>query len=172
MDCPGIFLARMRSWWQRRHRRRRRRRHHRRRPSRRRYRLAMRKERSRNRLQGLRHRLWWQRPLPEILERGDRLRALSEKAQRLLDARLAHSRQQVAALIRTLEAVSPLSALTRGYVIVTQAGGDAITRARQAKTGEAIELNFQDGVVDAVAQGQRPPPQRWRTPRTGTEPGK
>lgn len=131
--------------------------------------LAIRTERSRNRLQGLRHRLWWQRPLPEILERGDQLRALSERAQSLLNARLAHSRQQVAALIRTLEAVSPLSALTRGYVIVTQAGGDAITRARQVKAGEAIELNFQDGVVDAVAQGHRPPPQRWRTPGTGTE---
>ena len=126
--------------------------------------LAARMAQSRIRLEGLRQRVWWRHPRPIMMECAATLRTLLQDAQRSLQARLRQNRQQVDSLVRTLEAVSPLSALARGYAIITRPGGGAITHSQQAAAGEAIEVNFHDGLIDAVAQGQRPLPQRWRTP--------
>lgn len=126
--------------------------------------LALHLGRSRGRLDGLRRRLQWQHPRPRIAECAAALTGLLQEARRLLNARLKQSHQQVGALVRTLDAVSPLSALARGYAIVTRSDGDALTSSQQAAAGEAFEVNLHDGLIDAVAQGRRPLPERWRTP--------
>lgn len=48
---------------------------------------------------------------------------------------------------QTLEALSPLAVLSRGYSLVTDPEGRSISRARNLAKGDALELVFQDGRV-------------------------
>jgi len=56
-----------------------------------------------------------------------------------------------------------LSALARGYAFVTRAGSP-VTRAEQVSLGDRIEVNFHDGLIEALSQGQQPLPDKWRGP--------
>jgi len=50
-----------------------------------------------------------------------------------------------------LEAVSPLAVLARGYVLVTDVAGHALTQAAAVAQGAALRLRFADGTVGATA---------------------
>ena len=126
--------------------------------------LAQRLAQLRSHCNELRRRLFWRHPGPRLADSAAAVQALLGNAKRLLAAKLRHDQERVEALARTLQAVGPLSALERGFAIVTRAGGAAVTRAEQAPLNEAIEVNFHDGAVEALAQRRRPLPQRWRTP--------
>lgn len=126
--------------------------------------LAQRLAQLRSHCNELRRRLFWRHPGPRIAESTAAVQALLGNAKRLLAAKLRQDQKRVDALARTLQAVGPLSALERGFAIVTRAGGAAVTRAEQTPLNEAIEVNFHDGAVEALAQRRRPLPQRWRTP--------
>ncbi len=54
-----------------------------------------------------------------------------------------------------LEAVSPLAVLARGYVLVTDAAGHALTQAAAVPPGAALRLRFADGTVGATADADR-----------------
>ncbi len=54
-----------------------------------------------------------------------------------------------------LEAVSPLAVLKRGYVVVSDAAGHALTESGQVRPGERLRLRFCDGEVAATADGTR-----------------
>jgi exodeoxyribonuclease VII large subunit len=55
-----------------------------------------------------------------------------------------------------LESVSPLAVLARGYVLVTDPAGVAITQSAAVKPGAKLRLRFADGEVRATADGGRP----------------
>jgi exodeoxyribonuclease VII large subunit len=81
----------------------------------------------------------------------ERRRALAEMRQRLLPmARrlVPDHRQKLAELVRTLNALSPLPTLARGYAIVTDdATGAAITSVRHVSTGDKLRTQLSDGQV-------------------------
>ena len=52
-----------------------------------------------------------------------------------------------------LEAVSPLAVLKRGYVVVSDADGHALTESGQVRPGQHLRLRFCDGEVAARAEG-------------------
>ena len=52
-----------------------------------------------------------------------------------------------------LEAVSPLAVLRRGYVVVSDQDGHALTESGQVRRGQLLRLRFCDGEVDARAEG-------------------
>ena len=54
----------------------------------------------------------------------------------------------------TLEAMSPLSVLSRGYAAVSR-GEEAITRAKEVSVGDRLKIRFSDGEVDAVAESMK-----------------
>ncbi len=54
-----------------------------------------------------------------------------------------------------LEAVSPLAVLKRGYVVVSDIAGHALTELGQVRPGQHLRLRFCDGEVAAVADGGR-----------------
>ncbi len=54
-----------------------------------------------------------------------------------------------------LEAVSPLAVLKRGYVVVSDASGHALTESGQVRPGQRLRLRFCDGEVGAQADGGR-----------------
>ncbi len=52
-----------------------------------------------------------------------------------------------------LEALNPLSVLTRGYAVVSKEGIDALS-ASDVAVGDTLKIRFADGTVDAVATGK------------------
>jgi exodeoxyribonuclease VII large subunit len=60
---------------------------------------------------------------------------------------VAHKRQQLANLSRTLQAVSPLNTLSRGYSITRNSKGQTINNANQLKDGDVIETQLQHGKI-------------------------
>ena len=75
--------------------------------------------------------------------------------ERLISAqekRLAQNRQRFVGLTASLEAMSPLKVLTRGYAIASDAEGCCVKSAAQLTSGDKISLRFADGGADCVVK--------------------
>jgi exodeoxyribonuclease VII large subunit len=66
---------------------------------------------------------------------------------------LSSRREKLLPLIRTLNAVSPLATLERGYAIVSIEGGAILRNAAHAKPGTVIEARLAQGSVRAKVEG-------------------
>ena len=71
-------------------------------------------------------------------------------------AALREARARLDGTAARLESVSPLAVLARGYALVTDPAGAAITHAAGVKPGTRMRLRFADGEVRATADGARP----------------
>jgi exodeoxyribonuclease VII large subunit len=67
-------------------------------------------------------------------------------------ARLHSSRERLAPLVRTLDAVSPLATLGRGYAIVSSEGGGILLNAKDAAPGSIIEARVAVGKIRAKVE--------------------
>ncbi len=76
----------------------------------------------------------------QLEDLASRLRYISEQ-------QLESKQQQLANLCRTLQAVSPLNTLSRGYSITQTADGKTITDADQAQSGEQIISRLHHGEI-------------------------
>jgi exodeoxyribonuclease VII large subunit len=114
----------------------------------------------RRRLQERRERLRWLMGRAALLSPSTRLtqqRLLLESlvarlyraGQHALDSR----RERLLPLVRTLNAVSPLATLERGYAIVSLEGGDILRNAADAKPGTFIEARLAHGRLRARVEG-------------------
>lgn len=74
-----------------------------------------------------------------------------ERLTRAMDKRLERYANGVAALCNRLEAMSPLSVLSRGYAAVS-VSGRSVMRAKEIQAGERIKIQFTDGAVYATAE--------------------
>jgi exonuclease VII large subunit len=96
---------------------------------------------------------------------ADRLVARLEAAMKDL---LTERRQRAAALVGTLDALSPLGVLSRGYARVRKEGR-LVRSAVQAVPGEAVEVELADGAlhceVKEVEWRSRPAPDGSRAVR-------
>jgi exodeoxyribonuclease VII large subunit len=54
-------------------------------------------------------------------------------------------KQQLAALSRTMQAISPLQTLSRGYAIVTNESGKSLTKSSQVKSGDTVYTRLHSG---------------------------
>ena len=115
-----------------------------------------------SRVDALRRSLWLLRPARRIATHRQTLERLTNSAHRLISNRMQSGQANLDALARTLEAVSPLATLERGFAIITRPDGQPITSANSLAMGEAFQANFSDGAVDAVAQNKRPVSERLR----------
>lgn len=101
---------------------------------------------------------------------------LRDAKQRLASARLApalvqrpiaESRERLAALARLAEQLHPEKPLSRGYAMVLDAAGKAVTSAAKAEKEPVLGIKFADGTVQAVpgasprkaASRDKPPPE-------------
>lgn len=109
----------------------------------------------RERLGWLARRLELTHPRTRLAARAQRLDELEARLSRALRRGLAESRQRLAAAARTLQAVSPLATLERGYAIVTTAQGDVVRRAGAVAPGTAIEARTAAGTLLATVTGHR-----------------
>ncbi len=116
---------------------------------------------------------------PAVLQRGardaqtrlDRARLVPSLVQRPLEQK----RAQLDALARLASQFHPEKPLERGYAIVRDSAGKALTSKQQAAKEAVLKLQFKDDVLeiarDSAAGSSAAPakPMRKRTPETGTQ---
>lgn len=88
---------------------------------------------------------------------GQRLQYLAERLPRAMQDRLNVRRQHVQGLAQTLQAVSPLATLGRGYSILLDARGQAIRAAGQTRPGQCLTARLGEGTL-TVRVLEAPPP--------------
>jgi exodeoxyribonuclease VII large subunit len=81
------------------------------------------------------------------------LEDLRQELYRAWRQTLSSRREKLLPLVRTLNAVSPLATLERGYAIVSVDGGAILRNAADAKPGTIIEARLARGRVRAKVEG-------------------
>ncbi|MBI4082853.1 MAG: exodeoxyribonuclease VII large subunit [Candidatus Lambdaproteobacteria bacterium] len=98
--------------------------------------------------------------------RPDRLTPMHRTAARSLHRRLgpalrrhvARLRERLDAQAGLLDSLSPLTVLKRGYGVVLDAAGRALTTIRGVAPGDALRVRLQDGTLDAEVNQVHPKP--------------
>jgi len=75
------------------------------------------------------------------------LEDLNSRLVYLSQLNIENRQQQLANLSRTMQAVSPLNTLSRGYSITRDANGETVSNARQLRKGDLISSEFKQGKV-------------------------
>jgi exodeoxyribonuclease VII large subunit len=93
---------------------------------------------------------------PDHLVREYRLRhdALAARLEHALKERVSRAEHRLKLAARTLDAVSPLATMTRGFAIVTRADGTVITDADSVGIGDEIEARLARGRLRARVAGK------------------
>lgn len=106
----------------------------------------------RARLERLQARLRHARSQLRVHDPARRLAALRQRlvALRLqppMDARLRHDTLRLHALARSLEAVSPLATVARGYAIVSRQDGHVVRSVSEVAPGDRLQARVADGTI-------------------------
>ena len=101
----------------------------------------------RKRLDDLKGRRVMQSPMGYIDLKRMEVDLLRSRLLRRQEAQLARARQRFVHLTASLDALSPLKVLTRGYAIAENAGGKPIRALRDVAVGEKIEVALSDGAL-------------------------
>jgi exodeoxyribonuclease VII large subunit len=100
-----------------------------------------------------RSRLWQLSPMARLHGTAARQAALLARLRAAALARMHVARERLAPLARTLNAVSPLATLSRGYAIVVKADGTILRDAADAAPGTMIEARLGVGRIRAKVEG-------------------
>ncbi|MDG2526222.1 exodeoxyribonuclease VII large subunit [Stenotrophomonas sp. HITSZ_GD] len=84
-------------------------------------------------------------PARQLATLRQRLGAL--RLQPPMAARLRHDTLRLQSLARSLEAVSPLATVARGYAIVSHADGRVVRSASEVAPGERLDARVADGII-------------------------
>jgi len=114
----------------------------------------------RRRLQEHRERLRWLTgraalvsPSTRLTQQRLRLEILDQQLSRAWRQVINSRREKLVPLMRTLNAVSPLATLERGYAIVSLEGGEILRNAADVKPGAIVEARLARGRVRAKIEG-------------------
>jgi len=99
-----------------------------------------------------RSRLWQSSPVAQVRSSSARHAALYARLRAAALARLHRARERLSPLVRTLNAVSPLATLERGYAIVSRASGGILRSAADAAPGMIIEARLAVGTIRAKVE--------------------
>ncbi len=97
----------------------------------------------------LRGRLLLASPAVRMRQAGVRHTALGARLQAAISARLRRASDRLVPLASTLNAVSPLATLARGYAIVSDEHGHILRRAEEATAGSVIVARLDTGRIRA-----------------------
>ena len=106
--------------------------------------------RARERLEWLRGRLARVHPRERLILRAQRLDELEGRLGRALLAALAAARARLLSASRTLNAVSPLATLERGYSILATLDGLVVRAAADVRPGDQVSARTSHGTVHAT----------------------
>lgn len=87
-----------------------------------------------------------------IIQKDVIVSMLSDRMKRSVKSRIKHDTLELSRLLGTLEALSPLNVLTRGYSYTEDEKGNVISSALNIKKGNSLYISFKDGKVKAVVE--------------------
>ncbi len=102
----------------------------------------------------------------EIRQKAERLELMAQRLAPAVSRRLDQLAQRLVTPAKLLEALSYQSVLTRGFAVVRRDGA-LVAAAAAVHPGDALEIEFADGRVQALAGGDGP---RRRSRKTETPP--
>lgn len=94
-------------------------------------------------------------PYGFIDEKRMMLDALSDKALKSFQITLSERKGELVGLCKKLEALSPLSVLSRGYGALYSESGSVISNACEVKNGDTVKMRLSDGEITARAEEVR-----------------
>jgi exodeoxyribonuclease VII large subunit len=97
----------------------------------------------------LRTRLWQASPVARVQTTAAKHAALNARLRGAMQQRVRRAQERLAPLVRTLNAVSPLATLERGYAIVAKADGGIVRETADAPPGSVIEARLANGSIRA-----------------------
>src|SRR3989441_2022365 len=83
----------------------------------------------------------------------ERLERLHEALSAIGSREILRHRENLAAVCRRLDLLSPLATLQRGYTIAEREDGHIVARAIEVKQGDALAVRFQDGRIHVHVKG-------------------
>ena len=94
---------------------------------------------------------------PEFIIDEKRMRALScekqlESAMKLL---LSSKKNAFVKATSKLEALNPLSVVSRGYVVASNKDGEVLKSVDKIEVGDSFSMRMSDGIIDANVSGKR-----------------
>ena len=111
-------------------------------------------ERSAQRLESLASRPIMASPLAFVQQRRLDLDRLAERLEASEKQVLSENRQTYIRLASSLEALSPLKVLSRGYSLVTDPDGNVIRRAQCVNIGQAVHIRLSEGSLDCRVENR------------------
>ena len=103
-----------------------------------------------DRLEAYRNRQVLKVPTAYIDNRRIELDRIRDRLIAAQEAQLNNSRRKLVALTASLEAMSPLKVLTRGYAIASDSNGKCIKSVNEISAGDQLHLTFSDGSAQCV----------------------
>jgi exodeoxyribonuclease VII large subunit len=91
-------------------------------------------------------------PATRVAQQLSRLASLQVRSDRAWRQIVRRARERLQPLVRTLNAVSPLATLDRGYAIVSTEAGEILRDAAHAKPGTVIEARLSRGRLRAIVK--------------------
>lgn len=117
--------------------------------------LPMRFARHARQVANLQHRLGLCSPARRLATLAQQAATLRQRLAVVGPAMVTRSGQRLALAVRTLDAVSPLATLARGYALVTDEQGRLVTNSDSLCAGDQIEVALSNGAVVAEVRGVR-----------------
>ena len=94
-------------------------------------------------------------PSNRLKETGLYLKNVSKDLKNVLTTTLERKSKDLAELVATIEAVSPLSVLSRGYSIIsTEPRGEILSNSNQVKIGQTISAVLSEGKIKAEVKSK------------------
>ena len=115
-------------------------------------RVSGRIEHHRLQLEAIRSRSVFQRPMTLIDDRRQRVDELAEQTQRAIELQVERSQQRLAATAASLDALSPLKVLARGYSLTTDSEGALVSSVAPVETGQTLQTQLTDGTITSLVQ--------------------
>jgi exodeoxyribonuclease VII large subunit len=97
------------------------------------------------------------------------VKALSDKSARAIERRIERRQERLAALDQLLRTLSYESILARGYAVVRDAADRPIADAAAVTSGTALDIQFRDGRVRALATSDSRPKQKKPREPSGSQ---
>lgn len=117
-------------------------------------------KRERSRLERLNSRPVLAQPLTMLDQRNQRLDGLSHRLTLAARNDMRRNRAALERLMGRIEALDPTAVLRRGYGIVLDKDGLAITVARESQPGDRVSVVLQDGSLDCRVEDVRVGPKK------------
>lgn len=97
-------------------------------------------------------------PRAGLLERSVEVEGLRDRARRCVGHRLDRASDDLGHQLARVRALSPLATLRRGYAVLSNADGHALSSVTGIEAGQTIHVRLADGRLDATATTVEPVP--------------